>query len=373
MVSKRINPQRISEALMNSANLPNELRLEYIINAVKDAPAQCIHYQIARIDDFINSLGLVGSEISYLQRLEHFVENGTKIVTASLWAVVDNEIFFYLLRNDEDDYFINMGCAIADEPTAAWNFCIDLLKRHKVQPPSLKGSIHLLCQSADEDGLYTRRFKLEDTIIDLELFYNDGLVDFDNHIHGCLSKINEKGIVFLHGKPGTGKTTYIRHLISKLNKKVIIVSSDMVPYLASPSFINFAISNSNAVMVIEDAESILESRETVRNSIISNLLNLSDGLLSDCLNIQFICTFNTSLVKIDKAFFRPGRLIGAWEFKELSPDRVNKIIEKHKLNIEVHGPMTLAEVFHKVPQPFTKKSERENMVGFHYKNRDNCS
>ena len=50
----------------------------------------------------------------------------------------------------------------------------------------------------------------------------------------------------------------------------------------------------------------------------TNLLNLSDGLLNNMLNLQIICTFKVDLKKLDSAFLRPGRLIARKEFKALS-------------------------------------------------------
>jgi len=47
------------------------------------------------------------------------------------------------------------------------------------------------------------------------------------------------------------------------------------------------------------------------------LLNISDGLLYDCLNIQIICSFNIDIIKVDSALLRKGRLIAKYEFKEL--------------------------------------------------------
>ena len=45
------------------------------------------------------------------------------------------------------------------------------------------------------------------------------LLEVHQTIVNRLSKKNDKGIVLLHGKSGTGKTFYIRYLISTLNKK----------------------------------------------------------------------------------------------------------------------------------------------------------
>ena len=89
---------------------------------------------------------------------------------------------------------------------------------------------------------------------------------------------------------------------------------------------------SKADLSRKDAESIISSRENSRSNTVSNLLNLSDGLLSDCLNIQIICTFNIPICEVDNAFLRAGRLLGAYEFKPLCIDKATQLIKKHALN-----------------------------------------
>ena len=49
------------------------------------------------------------------------------------------------------------------------------------------------------------------------------------------------------------------------------------------------------INVLPNAENIIMDRKYSSNSGVSNLLNISDGLLSDCLNVQIICTFNSAL------------------------------------------------------------------------------
>ncbi|MGO8056094.1 hypothetical protein, partial [Rhizobium leguminosarum] len=58
-------------------------------------------------------------------------------------------------------------------------------------------------------------------------------------------------------------------------------------------------------------------RKYNNSSSVSNLLNISDGLLADFLNVQLVCTFNSSLTFIDTALLRKGRLIAKYEFGKL--------------------------------------------------------
>jgi ATP-dependent 26S proteasome regulatory subunit len=84
--------------------------------------------------------------------------------------------------------------------------------------------------------------------------------------------------------------------------------------------------NRNSVLVIEDAEELISSREEVRNSNLSMLLNLTDGLLGESVGIQIIVTFNTDVNNIDKALLRKGRLSIIYEFKLLALDRRNALL-----------------------------------------------
>ena len=76
-----------------------------------------------------------------------------------------------------------------------------------------------------------------------------------------LNRESDKGIILLHGLPGTGKTTYLRHLIGGLKKKVLFVSPSVAGNLMNPEFIDLLIENPNSVLIIEDAENIMMDRK----------------------------------------------------------------------------------------------------------------
>ena len=125
--------------------------------------------------------------------------------------------------------------------------------------------------------------------------------------------------------------------------------------ISEPSFINFLSSHPDTVLVIEDAEEILANRNGLNNSAISNLLNLGDGLLSDCLNIRVICTFNANLGNIDPALLRKGRIIAKYEFKPLVQSKASKILKSINSTKDAVGPMSLAELFHSDDTEFAPK------------------
>ena len=199
--------------------------------------------------------------------------------------------------------------------------------------------------------------------IDIERNYEDDFLQVHETIIERLHKEKDKGLVLLHGKPGTGKTTYLRHLISQTKKRVIYVSPDFAEVIASPTFMGLLINYPDSILVIEDAENIIEQRKGGNSVAVSNLLNISDGLLSDCLNIQLICSFNNDINKIDSALLRKGRLIAKYEFKGLSIAKAQVLSDSLGFSTKIEKEMTLAEIYNQSEEDFGGKGERKR-IGF---------
>lgn len=212
-------------------------------------------------------------------------------------------------------------------------------------------------------GIDTRTMQILKPKLNIEDNYNDDFKEVHQTIIKRLSKKNDKGIVLLHGKPGTGKTSYIRYLISSLKKNVIFLPPNMANVITDPDLISILIDNSNSIFVIEDAENIVVDRETDGNSPVAALLNISDGLLSDCLNIQIICSFNTDISKIDNALMRKGRLIAKYEFKELELKKAQTLSEKLGFNSCINSPMPLTAIYNQEEKDFQQLRKR-NVIGF---------
>lgn len=236
------------------------------------------------------------------------------------------------------------------------NLATEFKERQRRQPLE----INLIVRTSRSVEL--KAMEIKRTKLDLDLFYEDDFKEIDELIRKRFNKKRDKGIVLLHGLPGTGKTTYLRYLVSRIKKRVLFLSPSVAGDLMSPDFIQLLIDNPNTVLIIEDAENIIMDRKQNSGSAVSNLLNISDGLLADFLNVQLVCTFNSSLTLIDNALLRKGRLIAKYEFGKLSVAKAQKLSNHFGMNTMITKPMTIAEVANQHEKD--QKGNRVEVIGF---------
>lgn len=226
------------------------------------------------------------------------------------------------------------------------NILLGIIKSYK-RPIVNKNKIYVVYRNAH--GFEKKDFSLKKIKnINLDDNYNEGFPEVSKDIILKLNNKKKTGLVILHGEPGTGKTTYIRYLASKLKRDIIFIPPDMVQNITDPDFIPFLMDNSNSILIIEDAESAIQKRSSDgRTGAVSNILNLTDGLLSDCINISIVATFNTSTKNIDEALLRKGRLLKAYKFDKLSVNKSKILMAKQGHSLEdINNPMSLAEIYY---------------------------
>ena len=227
-----------------------------------------------------------------------------------------------------------------------------------------KSSVYLLVK--DNGDLDLRSFEINKPNIDLKMNYDDEWNDKHDYLMNALNMKDKKGIVLLHGHPGTGKTMYIRHLISLLSEKrtVIYLPNQLIDSLTDPSFIPLLSDYSGSIIVIEDADEAIKSRKTGGASV-DKLLNLADGILSDFLGIQFICTFNCPITTIDDALLRKGRLIFRHEFDKL-PIKKGQILSDHLgFDTKIDKELTLAEIYNQEKKFSEEDKVDKKRIGFY--------
>ncbi|MDQ2863496.1 MAG: AAA family ATPase, partial [Bacteroidota bacterium] len=286
------------------------------------------------------------------QRLYHdWVDD--KTFFSKVIFVIENKLMVKLADDWLEIYFTT-------EDYARANKMLEEFKMLKAPEKDKDYEINII--SLSDNQLNLKTLDIKPTPLDIGLYYNDDFKIIDTLIKERLAKENDKGIVLLHGLPGTGKTTYLRYLIGNLKKKVMFVSPSVAGNLMNPEFMDLLLCNPNSVLVIEDAENIIMDRKYSSNSSVSNLLNISDGLLSDCLNVQIICTFNSEIGLVDNALLRKGRLIARYEFGKLSVQKAVALSNHLGLENVVTMPMTLAEITN--PEDNYQEPAKTSAIGF---------
>lgn len=198
-------------------------------------------------------------------------------------------------------------------------------------------------------GLTVSKLKIESTQSFNYDNYND---DFENFFNVLVNKLNEKkpGLYLFHGEPGTGKSSAIRHLLTQVKRSFIFIPPQMISQLSTPEFADIITdTNKGSVLILEDAEKALMKRESEdgfsNSTLVSSVLNLTDGLYADLSNIAIIATYNCDRNLIDSALLRKGRMKAEYKFNKLKKHKAQKLMHKLGHTIEVVEDMSLADIF----------------------------
>jgi len=256
--------------------------------------------------------------------------------------VIDSELY-ETPEEQEDKIFEMLIYFQSDSTDFVNNDILPKLEEMTYHPPKNK-SFFLI--SRGNYGYELRNATVKDLDINLKMNYGEEFIDKDKEIIKKLSE-NKKGLFLFHGSPGTGKTTYIRKIIHDLSeeKTIIYVPSYMMYGIAEPELISFVSKFKNTVLLLEDAETILTNTTEDRDQAVTNILNMSDGLLNDYLDMQIIATLNVEKKIIDEALLRKGRLMVNYKFKKLTPIQATDLSKYIGANKKFTTAATLAEVY----------------------------
>jgi len=172
-------------------------------------------------------------------------------------------------------------------------------------------------------------------------------------------KTSKHGLVIINGPVGTGKTWLIRSILSEVKDRRGIICTPPLWFLEQAGALNNAISGSERPMVILEDLGDMATKDAVTFHInqMSNLLNLTDGLLSMLSEAVFVLTFNYGVGEISEALTRPGRCLGHIEIGELSRAQAEERTGVRPLK---QASYSLAEVYEILA---TKKDILDKRVG----------
>lgn len=223
------------------------------------------------------------------------------------------------------------------------------------------GSLEVQRISISTDQMVTRD--------QVDVYYGNGVASWADAWIGELGN-RRYGLSVLTGAPGTGKTTLLRSLASWLGgtHMFYFMPAARFTQVESGEIVNFWADENRAsklrkILILEDAESVLQRRAEDNREKVASLLNLTDGMMGDALGLHVICTLNCGLADLDPALLRPGRLVAQREFGPLPLDRARRLATHLKRPLP-EKPSTLAEIVHGQPAPVAPPAPRRRL-GFH--------
>lgn len=146
----------------------------------------------------------------------------------------------------------------------------------------------------------------------------------DNYFKRYLN--SDSNILIMIGDPGSGKTSLIRELLVKNNLNAMITYEEEL--MNHDRIYMDLMTGDEDVLIMEDADLLLLSREMSGNKLMSKLLNISDGLLKNRRKIIFTANMSASnLNQADSALLRPGRCFDVMNFRKYTPEEARKICD----------------------------------------------
>lgn len=219
----------------------------------------------------------------------------------------------------------------------------------------------ILYDNSSEWGYELKRFSLNKSNLDLDKNYNNDFIPINKKITDFLNDKKSTGLILLHGKYGTGKTSYIKHLMSKTNTHFILLPKSMLATIANPSFFLFISEFKNSVLILEDCDELLVGTSVQGNPLV-HFLSLAEGLLAETYSYKIICSLNASRREINDKVIRKSKLVVNYEFKELDTEKAQNLSNSFGSKDVIHRPTILADIYNKNKNTFAIAEEKK--LGF---------
>jgi len=192
----------------------------------------------------------------------------------------------------------------------------------------------------------------------IEMFYNEQTF---KSVEKAIKKIKkaDKGLTVLYGDRGTGKTSIINHLATKLDRIIMFIPNNMIEHtINNPDFRRFIKKYERPIIVLDDCE-MLFNEMYKSNPISNNLLQMVDGFLSDTMNVNIIALFNTDNEDdIDESLLDCNNLIDVIEFELLSTEESNELAKHLESNKKYKNKNRVIDIIKK------RSSNEASKIGF---------
>jgi SpoVK/Ycf46/Vps4 family AAA+-type ATPase len=177
-----------------------------------------------------------------------------------------------------------------------------------------------------QSGLEIEPLELKEMDSELDMYYNTLSLKKVNKLIKTIKK-SEKGLSIFYGPRGSGKTSIINHVSSKLDRVVMFIPNNLIEStINNPEFKRFLLKHPKPVIVLDDCEVIFNDMYYKSNTVVNNLLQMIDGFLSDSIELNVITIFNTDEEEeIDQSLLDCNNLLDVIEFNLLDIEESNEL------------------------------------------------
>ena len=211
----------------------------------------------------------------------------------------------------------------------------------------------------DSNKLNTIGLSINGLEIEPISLYNIDLDNVDNYyntetfrrVEKAVKQIKkaDKGLTVFYGERGSGKTSIINYISSKLDRIVIFIPNNMIDHtINNPEFRKFIKKYDKPVLVLDDCEIAFTENYGRSNMFTSNLLQMVDGFLSDSINCNIVTIFNIDdEEEIDPSLLECNNLIDVIEFEMLTDEESNLLAKHIQSNKKYKNKTKLIDIIKK--------------------------
>jgi hypothetical protein len=174
---------------------------------------------------------------------------------------------------------------------------------------------------------------------------------------------SSENILLLIGEPGTGKSNFIKYIVSRSKQNALITYDPEI--MKKDGIFAMFIEGEYGSLIMEDADTFLGAR-TDGNQMMAKFLNVGDGIVSMASKKLIFSTNLEKLDDIDPALLRPGRCFAVLQFRKMDFDEAKQFLADHKITTWAPTPgesYSLAELYNHTKQ--ARKVTPKRKVGFY--------
>lgn len=217
------------------------------------------------------------------------------------------------------------------------------------------------------------------------------------HLIGLNNPYEAGKLIFWFGFPGTGKTYAIRALMREWRSKTkFVYVIDPEAFFSVPSYLMNTIQRlttnveyggeddddgdgdgedgedrknkkkkNSVLIIIEDGLDILLAETRKRNAgAMGRLLNITEGILGQGINLIVLVTTNEPIKEIDPAYTREGRCLQLLEFPLFDVKTAKEWGTKHGFEVKTKDPVSLAKLYALRSNNPVNLSQIRDTIGF---------